>query len=778
MTTTEIGRRLPRIEDQRLLTGRGRYLADIVLPRMLDVAFFRSSVPHASIESISYDAAFGIDGVETVLTARDLPDIEMKSTRHPAMVATPQRPLADTKVRFVGEPIAMAIAETRYLAEDALDHIQVGYRELPPVTEVGEHDENTVALFDEIPDNVVFRDSMDFGDSSAAFGRAAHIVTKTVRLAKQTACPLETRGCIADFDPATKHLTIYASTQAPHRLQRDLAKALQIPEHTVTVVMHDIGGGFGQKIPTHMEDIAVAAAAMLLGRPIRWIEDRSESLVAAPQARGTQVRAELALDENLAFIGIRADIIGDSGAYSSNSTSPLTESYRTARAIPGPYPIENYSYNLRINVTNTTPIGAYRGVGFVTAQLIRELLIDEAARVLDCDPFELRRKNMIRPDQLPYRTCTGWTLNEASFVESFEAAQELLAEWLQQEDQNADQAHDRTVLRGIGVCPFIEPSGTAGRGTAEVHGLPSTSHDAARVVIDTSGTVTVSFGTPSLGQGLETSMAQVTADAIGIPVEDVRVRWTDTSQAPVSLTGTRASRAAAVTGGALARAGRKVREQILEVATKILEVDAKDLTLERGVVSVIGVPDRQMSAVDVVRAAFFDPAVTSFEHEYTFEATERYDPPATYSNACVIAVVDIDPDTGAVDVKNILSVEDCGRVINPMIVEGQFIGGAAQAIGSVLYEAVRYGSDGQPTTSTLMDYLLPTAHDVPRMTTHHIETPAEKNEFGIKGVGESGVIGTVAALACAVMNALGDRAPDSCDLPMTASRIWSALQEN
>jgi carbon-monoxide dehydrogenase large subunit len=687
------------------------------------------------------------------------------------MRPTPQSPLAQDKVRFVGEPIALVVADNRYLAEDAAERIEVVYRALPLAGTAGD---STDAIFADIPDNTVYSEQREYGDAAAAFAGAATVVSRTLRYTRQTACPMETRGCIADFDPATGHLTFYSSTQAPHRLQRDLASVLGLPEHLVTVVMHDIGGAFGQKIPTQMEDVAVAVASMRLGRPVRWIEDRVENLVAAPQARGTTVHAELALSADRKFLGIRATIVGDSGAYSSNYTSCLTESYRTARAMPGPYDIANYSYDLAIRLTNTPPIGAYRGVGFVTAQTIRELLIDEAARVLKCDPYDLRAINLIRADQLPYTTCTGWVFNEGSFAESMARAKELLGDAADQGDRGAATS----VLRGVGISPFVEPSGAGSMGSQQVHGLPSRSHDAARVSLDTSGKATVSFGTPSLGQGLETSMAQVAADALGLVLGDVRVRWTDTDHAPISLTGSRASRAATVVGGAVARAGHAVQQQVLDVAAAMLEANVTDLVVEKGVVKVVGVPGRTLPVSEVVRRTFFDPDVLAPEHEYTFEATSRYDPPATYSNACVIVAVDIDRHTGAVVVSKIVAVEDCGRMINPMIVEGQFRGGALQAIGSALFEGVRFGPDGQPATSTLMDYLVPTMHELPEMIIDHIETYAAHNVLGLKGMGESGMIGVVSALACAVMNALGDDAPELCELPLMPASVWSALHRD
>lgn len=771
MSSGAIGTRQLRAEDPRLLTGRGRYLADIELPGMLEVAFLRSNVAHARIDDISYDFALGLDGIDTVLVAEDLPDIQLVSTRHPDLLRTPQRPLAKDKVRFVGEALAMAVAENRYVAEDALDLIEVRLTELPVA---GSNNVDYESLFDHIPDDIVFRERQDYGDSAAAFDGAALIVTKTLDFSRQSASPIETRGCIADFDPATRRLTMYASTQAPHRLRRDLASALGLPEHNVRVVMHDVGGAFGQKIPTHVEDVAVAAAAMLLGRPIRWVEDRRENLIAGPHARGTKVTAQLALDDAHRFVGLRASLLGDSGAYSANSTSCLTESYRTARALPGPYRIANYSYDLEIRLTNRSPISAYRGVGFVTAQVIRELLVDEAARQLACDRFELRRQNLIPNDRFPYTTCTGWVLNEASLVESLDRAERLLDE-VDDEQTSPAGGVDGQVLRGVGICPFIEPSGTGSQGGQQVHGFPASSHDAARVVVDTDGKATVIFGTPSMGQGLETTMAQVAAEALGLPIADVSVAWTDTSQAPISLTGARASRSATVTGGAVARAAHDVRAQILEVAAGKLEADANDLRISDGSIYVAGEGEPRLSVANVVHAGFFDVTLRDPDRERTFESTRLYDPPATYSNACVVAVVDVDSATGGVRVKRVIGVEDCGTVINPMIVDGQFVGGAAQGIGSALFERFQYDSAGQPTTSTLMDYLLPTAQETVHVTTEHIETRAEHNEYGIKGMGESGVIGTTAAIACAVTDALGSSAGTQCRLPLLPADVWSLL---
>jgi carbon-monoxide dehydrogenase large subunit len=762
------GRRHLRVEDPRLLTGRGRYVADVSLPGMLEASFVRSTVPHARIEAVGYDFAIGLDGVETVLVAEDLPDIWLVSKRHPELLITPQPPLAVDKVRFVGEAVAMVLADNRYVAEDAADLVNVTYSDLPVSTAGGQGN----LLFDDIADNVVFKDKQTYGRPDAAFGDAALVVRRSLSLARQSASPLEPRGCVADYNPATSRLTIYASTQAPHRLRRDVAGALRIPENQVKVIMHDIGGAFGQKIPTHLEEVAVAAASMLTGRPVKWIEDRQENLIAAPHSRGQEVTLELALDGNHMFTALRAAILGDSGAYSFNSGSCLTEAYRTARALPGPYDIEHYEYDVAIKLTNRSPIAPYRGVGFVAAQAARELLIDEAARLIGMDRFALRRRNLVAQEKLPYTSCTGWVYNEGDFIGTLDSAEQMLKNSAGGESEPATGR-----LTGIGISPYVEPSGMGGEGGLQVHGFVSPSHDAARVAVDPSGKATVSFGTPSVGQGLETTMAQVAADCLGLDIRDVAVAWTDTSQAPMSLTGTRASRAAVVTGGAVARAAREVRAQILEVAGKILEISASDLEIEGGGIRVAGEDSVAMSVADAVRAGFFNDTLRDPDRERTFEATRLYDPPAIYSNACVAAVVEVDPDTGGVEVKRIMGVEDCGVMINPMIVDGQFIGAAVQAIGAALFERVQYSPEEQPTASTLMDYLLPTAQETVRVELSHMETATELTEGGLKGMGESGMIGTVAAIACAVADALGSAGRGVRQLPLMPGDVWALLHQ-
>ncbi|WP_324278511.1 xanthine dehydrogenase family protein molybdopterin-binding subunit [Blastococcus brunescens] len=580
---------------------------------------------------------------------------------------------------------------------------------------------------------------------------------------------MEPRGCVADYDPSSQKLTVWSSTQAPHRLARDLSSVTGLPEHAIRVVMHDIGGGFGQKIPTQLEDVAVVLASMACGRPVRWIEDRQENLMAAPHSRDQELELELALDEQMRFTGMRARIVGDAGAYSFNAASPLTEAYRGARSVPGVYRIDNFTYDITIRLSNKSPIAPYRGVGLVAAQCARELLIDEAARRLGVDRFELRALNIIQASEMPYTTSTGWVFQDMSFQETLDKAREILTD--------GATAPRPGMLRGVGISPFAEPTGLGGSGGMQLHGFLSPSHDSARVVVNTSGKATVSFGTPSMGQGLETTMAQVAADALGLPVEDVSVTWSDTSQAPISLTGSRASRGAVVSGGAVGLAAGDVKKQLLAVAARLLEADEQDLDVRDGQVWVAGETEPRLSVRETVTAGFGRDDLRSADQERSFEATRLYDPPANYSNACVVAVVDVDPGTGGVEIQRLIAAEDCGVMINPMIVEGQFLGASAQAIGAALLEQVVYNEDGQPITSTLVDYLLPTAGDTVRVELEHVETPSTATWGGLKGVGESGAIGSLAAVVAAVADAVAVRGAVVEKLPLLPGTVWALLQE-
>ena len=742
-----------RREDRRLLTGRGRYLADISLPHTLEAAFVRSSQPHARLGKIDSQLALKLAGVEAVLTANDLPRASLWYGRHPKLKLTRQPVLAIDRARFVGEPLAIVLAENRYAAADAIERVEVAY---DPILD------RNAPLFDHIPDNVVFRDVQRWGDLDRAFADAAKVVSASYTNARQLACPLETRGCIASYDPFSQELTLWASTQVPHRLRNDLAAAIGIAESRIRVHMIDIGGGFGQKIPTHVEELAVALAAMATGRPVRWVEDRQENLVAAPHSRDQSIHLELAMNDALQFTALRAIIVSDAGAYSFNSGSALTEAGRASDSMTGPYRIGAYAFDVQIMLTSKSPVAPYRGVGNVAAQSARELLIDKAARELGVDRFTLREKNLLRREDLPYTTSTGPILNDASFTETLTIARERLDKIL------GDMGPPRHgALRGIGISPFYERAGT---------GSSMPSHDAARVTVDGTGRAVVVFGAPSIGQGIETTMAQVAADALGFDVDDVAVSWTDTTHAPVSLGGTRASRAAVVISGAVGRAAEAVQRQILEVAAVLLQATVADLALRNGQVWIAGESAPKMSAAEIVKIGLLRTGLPA-GLEPTFEATKFFEPGGyVFSNACFIAIVAVTLETGEVVVERIIGAEDCGTMLNPMIVEGQFHGGVTQGIGMALKERFVYDEHRQPLTGSFLDYALPMADEMPQFDVTHVVTPSSVSWEGVKGVGEGGVIGGASAVTAAVADALAQRGVEASEIPLTPEKIWLMLR--
>jgi len=697
----------------------------------------------------------GLAGIEAVLTANDLPRATLWYQRHPKLKVTRQPVLAFDRVRFVGEPVAIVLAESRHAAADALERVDVAY---DPILDRG------TPLFEHIPDNVVLRDVQQWGDLDRAFASATTIVTSTYHNARQLACPLEARGCIASYDPYSQELTIWASTQVPHRLRNDLAAAIGMAESRIRVHMIDIGGGFGQKIPTHAEELAVALASMATGRPVRWVEDRQENLVAAPHSRDQTIDLELAIDDSLRFTALRATLVSDAGAYSFNSGSATTEAGRASESLMGPYRIDAYGFDVKIVLTNKSPIAPYRGVGNVAAQCARELLIDKAAQELGVDRFELRERNMIRSDDLPYKAVNGVTFRDASFVETLAKGRERLKEVLRELGQPPQGA-----IRGVGISPFFE------RASA---GPSIPSHDAARVTVDGTGRAIIVFGTPSIGQGIETSMAQVAADALGFKIDDVAVSWTDTTHAPVSLGGTRASRAAVVMSGAVGRAAEAVRRQILEVAAVLLQANAANLSLEDGQIRMPGQSAAKMSAAEVVRIGLLRTGLPP-GFEPTFEATKFFEPAATvFSNACIIAIVAVAPETGEVRVERIIGVEDCGTMLNPMIVEGQFHGGVTQGIGQALKEEFVYDEHGQPLSGSFLDYALPIASEGPVFDITHVVTRSSVSWEGVKAVGEGGVIGGTSAVISAVADALAQRGIEVQRMPLTPEKIWLMLRSN
>ena len=763
-----------RVEDARLLSGQARFVADLAIPGTLHAAFVRAPVAHARVAGMDAAAALQVPGVVTVLTAAELEHVPLVDALPiEGLEKTPQTALAVNRVRFAGEAVALVVAASRYEAEDGAELVKVDYEPLPSVVDA----ESAAApaaplLFPALGTNVVYSGSRTIGDVDSAFHSAAHVVRAVFRGNRYTAAPLETRGCVARYEPATGELIFWCSTQSPHLLRRRLAVATGLSEARIRVIVPDVGGGFGQKIPIHPEEVAVALAARRLGRPVQWIEDRRESLTAAPQAKEQVIRSELALAADGRFLGLRTRIVGDTGAYSYNNASALIEPYLAATLMPGVYRIENLEYQVVAVLTNKAPVAPYRGVGWTAGHCARELLIDRAARELGIDPAELRRRNMIGSEEFPYTSCTGMVYDSGSFRESLDKALERL----DYDRFRVDQVEARTRGRylGVGISPYVEPTGWGTEGSAQAS-WALVSHDAARVTLEPSGEVSVAVGTPPQGQGHATTLAQLAADVLGADLDDVTVTASDTAAVPISLPGTRASRTAVVTGGAVILAALEIRERVLRIAGHLLEANPADLVVDDRGVALEGAPSRRVSLKQIAEAAYFQPDVRAAVPEPDLSVSRFNDPKATYSNGCIVAVVEVDAETGEVRVRRVVAVEDCGTIINPMIVDGQVRGAVAQGIGGALLERVVYDEDGQPLASTFLDYLLPGATDVPPIEVEHCCSPSPFTVGGVKGMGEAGMIATPAAVASAVADSLAPFGAVVERLPLTPELVASMI---
>jgi carbon-monoxide dehydrogenase large subunit len=777
VTPKLVGARVPRLEDPRLLTGQGSYVDDHRPARMLHAAFLRTPYAHARIVRIDAEAARALPGVAAVLTgediARDTKPVRAGSLM-PAYKVTSFPPLARGKVRYTGEAVAMVAAESRYIAEDAAERIVVEYESLPPVGDV----EQALApgapvLHEEAGDNLLLVREFARGDVDAALAGAHLVVRERFRFHRHAAVCMENRGALAEYASATGSLTLRSSAQCPGLIRDVLADLLDIPQHSIRVVAADVGGGFGAKASLYPEEIAVCVMARRLGRPVKWIGDRREDLLATSQAWDEIIEAELGVAADGIIVGLRADVMADVGAYSIYPWTAGIEPVQTISFLPGPYRLEHYRGRTRGITTCKAPMGPYRGVGRPPAVFVMEGLIDRAARRLGMDPTEIRLKNFIRAENFPYKSPSGIVWDQSSFTETMLRAREALG-W---EAARADAARARAGGRwvGVGVASYVELTGI-GSAIPVSPGMPvPTGTEAATIRMDPSGTVTAVFGIAPHGQGLETTLAQVVADELGVPLETVRVVHGDTALSPYG-TGTYASRSTVLAGGAGILASRDVREKLCRIAAHLLEADPADLLVQDGRVTVRGVPDRHVTVREVAKTAYGGVKRLPRGMEPGLEVTRFYDPfYGTASNATHMAVVEVDRETFHVRILRYLVTEDCGRIINPLIVDGQVHGGVAQGVGAALLEEMVYDGEGQLLTGTLMDYLVPTASEVPVMEVHHVETPSPTTLGGFRGMGEGGTIGAPAVLANAVADALSDVGIEINELPVTPERLFRAV---
>ena len=753
--TGYVGQRVRRSEDPTLLVGRGRFVDDVTEPRQAHVAFVRSPVASGRITHIDTAAALASPEVVAVFTAEDLAPYcagWRGLLAWPGMVAGLQTPLAAGVVRHVGEPVVLVAATSRAAAEDAAERVVVDYDELAPVLDpVAALAEGSPLVHEELGTNLCFGSPFGSGDVDAAFAAADRVVEVTVQTGRHTAVALETRGILASFDRQERTLSVRVSTQAPQMLQTLYARELGLPENSVRVLTEHVGGAFGMKAFVYPDEMAVVTAATLVDRPLKWTQDRYEALQSDTQARDERVTASLALAADGRILGLRSDVVSDAGAWSMYPRGCVTEGVQVATIMPGPYRVPAYAAELRVVYTNKAPLAVYRAVGHPPAILVMELLMDEAARALELPAEEIRRRNLLLPEDLPYTSTTGNVYDSGSHLESLEQA--VLG--LEQDGLAArrEEAAARGCLLGVGFAAFVELS-APGAMFYGAKGAPITAHDQVEVTVQPDGSVTVVLGTPGQGQGLHTTAAQVVADSLGVRLEDVRVLSGDTAVAPHG-SGVWASRSAVVSAGAAAAAAGEVRRRLLLLASHLLEADPADLEMSGGVVGVRGVPSTRVPLQEVAQVAYWSTHQLPPGTEVGLGAVGSYSgPPYTFNNGTHAAVVELERATGLVRVVDYLVVEDCGVLINPDIVDGQIRGGVAQGLGGALLEHVIHDEIGQPQTSTMLDYLVPTTFDVPDIRIAHIETPAPTTSLGTKGVGEAGTAGAPAAVHCAVNDAL------------------------
>jgi carbon-monoxide dehydrogenase large subunit len=727
---------------------------------LLDVAFVRSPLAHARIAGIDTADAAILPGVAAVITAADLDAGPLVAPMANAAAASTPRPLlADGCVRFVGEPVAAVAAASRYAAEDAAELVTVELDPLPAVSALRGAVAGDPATVDGYESNVLYDASGETGDVDGAFARAAVVVERTFVNPRYTAVPIEPRGAVAV--PKGDGVRMWASTQAPHKLAQVVAELLGLGTDSVVVVVPEVGGGFGQKAHAYPEEILVAWLARRLGRPVRWTEDRAENLVASSHARDQEVHVRAAADRDGTLLAVESDVVCDTGAYGVYPHGHILEALGTPSMIPGPYRLASYRFRSRSVATNKCPEGAYRGVGLPVSSFVHERLMDLLAIELGVDRAEIRRRNLLRPDELPYQTVTGQRYDSGDYAAALERALELIG----YEEFGAEQraARTRGRLIGLGLACYVEYTGVnsrvfSGRGMVGIAGF-----DGAHVALDGEGAVTVWTTLPPIGQGVETTFAQIAADELGIEPGSVRIARADTSVGALNGTGTFASRSAISGGGAIRDACAELVRRLREDAAERLEADPGDIEIAAGEAHVAGSPASAVRVAELVAAA-------GSAERYRVSAT--FDPPAVaYPYATHACRVDVDAETGNVRVERYVIVEDCGRLVNPLIVDGQVHGAVAQGLGGTLLEAVVYDAEAQPLTASLMDYLVPTAAEMPVLRVEHLETPAPETPNGAKGVGEGGTLGPPGAVTNAVCDALG---VEINELPLTPELVAAA----
>ncbi|MBV9896341.1 MAG: xanthine dehydrogenase family protein molybdopterin-binding subunit [Chloroflexi bacterium] len=771
VTPHMLGLPIKRGEDPRLVSGSGAYLEDLALPGVVHLAFARSPHAHARLGRIDVSTARSMPGVLAVLTASDADADSALPADLPGDWPTfeevdhrpPNKILARDKVRYVGEAIVAVVATSRAEASDAIDAIEIEYQPLQAVSDPeAALDAGAPLLYEEFGTNLAHRLVKSGGNAQEAFNRAdVQIVKGRIVNPRVLAVPMETRGAAATFDAGTGELTFWASTQFPHSMRSKLAEVLDLPEHSVRVIAPDVGGGFGAKIDFTTEDVLTAYFAMKLSRPVRWVEARRENFLNMVHGRGQLDYVEAAVTADGEIVGLRVRAIADLGG-KYNFTTPGIATL-TPVVLPGPYKTQNIEFVLEGVYTNKTPVGAYRGAGRPEATFLVERIIDMVANALKLDPAEVRRKNFIPTDAFPYVTPMGTSYDTGDYAPALAKLLDMAGYADLRREQAARRDEPTKPLIGIGLSGYLEICAFG-------------PWESATVRVEPSGKVTLLAGTSPHGQGHVTPFRQIVADQLGVPLEDIRVLFNDTARVPTGV-GTFGSRSAAIGGSAVLGASERVRDKVIRIAADALEAAPGDVEIEPGRIGVRGVPDRA-TTLGAIAARAYSGKVPEGD-EPGLEANRFFKPEGeTFPFGMHLAVVEVDRDTGRVQLVRYLAVDDCGRVLNPMMVDGQRHGGIAQGVGQALFEEVQYDETGQPITSTLGDYALPRAADFPVFELDRTVTPTPRNPLGAKGIGEAGTIGSTPAIANAVVDALAHLGVSHVDMPMRPEKVWRVLRDH
>jgi carbon-monoxide dehydrogenase large subunit len=773
-----VGQPVKRVEDPRLLAGQGRYVDDLRLPRMVSAAFVQSPHAHARLRRVDVSRAAALPGVVGVLTgeeaARRCRPWRGVLTDYVGMKTPPQYPLAVDKVRYVGEPVVAIAAVDRYVAEDACDLVEVEYEPLPAVVDPEAALQPGAALIDEESgDNVIYRGGFDKGEVDRAFAGADRVYRERFVIGRQTCVALEPRSLVAAFEPATRAMTVWISSQVPHMMQAIFSRILGIEEQKLRVIAPDVGGSFGLKIHCYSDDVAACLLSIKLGRPVKWIADRVESFATDIHCREFLVEVEAAVAADGTVLGLRSRAVTGVGPWSCYPRSSVVEGNQVIRLLTGPYRIRHHAAELAVVAQNKALTSQYRAVGHPIATMIMESLLDRAARDLGLDPVEIRKRNLVRRHEFPYTNAYGYVYESGSYIESLDLVVEKgdYAGW--RREQARARAEGRHL--GLGLSCFIEltaPGSFYGSG-----GAPVSAQEGATVRLEPTGKVTALVGVTNQGQGAHTAFAQVIADELGVSVDDVNVMSGDTALVPYGG-GTSGSRGAVLGAGASILACRGLRKQIARVAASMLEAAPGDIEIAGGTARVRGAPHTAVSLAEVAWLVYYRSDRLPRDVEPSLEATSHYTPerPLTWTNGAHLAVVEVDVETGLVRILEYTTVEDCGTLINPALVAEQVRGGVVQGIGSALYEHVRYDEHGQLQTRTLVDYLVPGSAEMPDIGVYHLETPSPFTVGGFKGVGEAGTTGAPAAIVNAVNDALAPFGVRLTRQPITPDLVLAALR--